>query len=35
MAQCILEFNRRGRLTNDEIKESMQLFADEVMPELT
>ena len=34
MAQCILEFNRRGRLTNEEIKESMQLFADKVMPEL-
>lgn len=34
MAQCILEFNRRGRLTNEEIKESMQLFADSVMPEL-
>ena len=26
MTQCILEFNRRGRLTNEEIKESMQLF---------
>ena len=35
MAQCILEFNRRGRLTNDEIMESMRLFADRVMPELT
>ena len=34
MAQCILEFNRRGRLTNDEVKESMQLFAEAVMPEL-
>ena len=33
MAQCILEFNRRGRLTNDEIQESMRLFADKVMPE--
>ncbi len=35
MAQCILEFNRRGRITSDEIKTSMRLFADEVMPELT
>ena len=33
MAQCILEFNRRGRLTNDEILDSMRLFADKVMPE--
>ena len=35
MAQCILEFNRRGRLTNEEIKASMQLFADAVMPQLS
>ena len=34
MTQCILEFNRRGRLTNEEIKESIQLFGDAVMPEL-
>ncbi len=34
MDQCILEFNRRGRLTNEEVKESMQLFADAVMPQL-
>ena len=34
MAQCILEFNRRGRLTNEEIQDSMRLFADAVMPEL-
>lgn len=34
MAQCILEFNRRGRLTNDEIQASMRLFADKVMPRL-
>ena len=34
MAQCILEFNRRGRLTNEEVKESMQLFGDAVMPQL-
>ncbi len=32
MAQCILEFNRRGRLTNEEIQASMRLFADKVMP---
>ena len=35
MAQCILEFNRRGRIPSEQIKQSMQLFADEVMPELT
>ena len=35
MTQCILEFNRRGRLTNEEIKDSMRLFASEVMPELS
>jgi len=34
MSQCILEFNRRGRLTNEEIQASMRLFADEVMPRL-
>ena len=34
MSQCILEFNRRGRLTNEEIQESMRLFAEAVMPEL-
>ena len=34
MTQCILEFNRRGRLTNEEIKESMRLFGEAVMPEL-
>ena len=34
MTECILEFNRRGRLTNEEIKQSMQLFADKVMPAL-
>ena len=34
MAQCILEFNRRGRLTNEEVKESMQLFGEAVMPQL-
>ena len=35
MRQCILEFNRRGRIPSDQIKESMRLFADKVMPELT
>ncbi len=35
MNECILEFNRRGRIPNDEIKKSLQLFADKVMPELT
>ena len=34
MTQCILEFNRRGRLTNDEIKQSMRLFANAVMQQL-
>ena len=34
MTQCILEFNRRGRLTNEEVKESMQLFGEAVMPQL-
>ena len=31
--QCILEFNRRGRLTTEEVQESMRLFAKRVMPE--
>ena len=35
MTQCILEFNRRGRLTNEEVKDSMRLFADAVMPQLS
>ncbi len=34
MSQCILEFNRRGRIPTGRVKESMRLFADEVMPEL-
>ena len=34
MDQCILEFNRRGRIPSEDIKESLRLFADEVMPEL-
>ncbi len=35
MDQCILEFNRRGRITSEDIKDSMRLFAEEVMPEFT
>ena len=34
MDQCILEFNRRGRIPSEEIKKSLQLFADKVMPAL-
>ena len=34
MNQCILEFNRRGRIPSDQIKESMRLFAEKVRPEL-
>ena len=34
MEQCILEFNRRGRIPSEEIKKSLRLFADKVMPEL-
>ena len=34
MDQCILEFNRRGRIPSEDIKESLRLFADRVMPEL-
>ena len=30
--QCILEFNRRGRLTTREVQDSMKLFADRVLP---
>jgi alkanesulfonate monooxygenase SsuD/methylene tetrahydromethanopterin reductase-like flavin-dependent oxidoreductase (luciferase family) len=33
--QCILEFNRRGRLTSKEVQDSMKLFADRVMPEFS
>ncbi len=35
MNQCILEFNRRGRIPNELIQESLRLFAEKVMPELT
>ena len=34
MNQCILEFNRRGRIPNEGIHESLRLFAEKVMPEL-
>ena len=34
MDQCILEFNRRGRIPSEDIKESLRLFADKVMPGL-
>ena len=34
MKQCILEFNRRGRIPTERVRESMQLFAERVMPEL-
>ncbi|MCH8110168.1 MAG: LLM class flavin-dependent oxidoreductase [Chloroflexi bacterium] len=34
MYECILEFNRRGRIPSERVKESMRLFADKVMPEL-
>ena len=35
MDECILEFNRRGRIPSEDIKESLRLFADRVMPELS
>ena len=34
MYQCILEFNRRGRIPSARIRESMRLFAEQVMPKL-
>ena len=34
MHQCILEFNRRGRIPSDRVRESMQLFAEKVAPRL-
>ncbi len=34
MHQCILEFNRRGRIPSERVRESMRLFADKVMPGL-
>ncbi|MCH7787632.1 MAG: hypothetical protein IIC22_08990, partial [Chloroflexi bacterium] len=34
MYECILEFNRRGRIPSERVKESMRLFAEKVMPEL-
>ena len=35
MDECILEFNRRGRITSSNVKASMRLFAEKVMPKLT
>jgi len=35
MYQCILEFNRRGRVSSERVRESMRLFANKVMPELS
>ena len=32
--QCILEFNRRGRIPSEKVRESMRLFAEKVMPKL-
>ena len=34
MYQCILEFNRRSRIPSEQVKASMRLFAEEVMPHL-
>ena len=34
MYQCILEFNRRGRIPSPRVRESMRLFAEQVMPQL-
>jgi hypothetical protein len=34
MYQCILEFNRRSRIPSDQVKTSMRLFAEQVMPHL-
>ncbi len=35
MHQCILEFNRRGRIPSEEVRKSMRLFTDEVLPKLS
>ncbi len=34
MNQCILEFNRRGRIPSWRVQESMRLFAEKVLPKL-
>ncbi|MDA0770391.1 MAG: LLM class flavin-dependent oxidoreductase [Chloroflexi bacterium] len=34
MDQCILEFNRRGRIPSELVMESMRLFSEKVKPEL-
>ncbi len=35
MDQCILEFNRRGRIPSEHVRQSMRLFTDEVLPKLS
>ena len=35
MSQCILEFNRHGRIPSEDIQTSMRLFAEKVMPKLS
>jgi alkanesulfonate monooxygenase SsuD/methylene tetrahydromethanopterin reductase-like flavin-dependent oxidoreductase (luciferase family) len=35
MYQCILEFNRRGRIPSATVRDSMRLFADQVLPRLS
>jgi hypothetical protein len=34
MYQCILEFNQRGRIPSARVRESMRLFAEQVLPKL-
>lgn len=34
MEQCILEFNRRGRIPSEEVQDSMRLFSEKVRPAL-
>jgi hypothetical protein len=34
MYRCILEFNRRGRIPSALVRDSMRLFAEQVMPKL-
>jgi alkanesulfonate monooxygenase SsuD/methylene tetrahydromethanopterin reductase-like flavin-dependent oxidoreductase (luciferase family) len=35
MYQCILEFNRRGRIPSAMVRDSIRLFAEQVMPKLS
>jgi hypothetical protein len=35
MYQCILEFNRRGRIPSEHVRNSMHLFTDAVLPKLS